>query len=92
MAEHLKAMLDSQPHHPSALEVIRRCVAACLDCGAACTTCAIIPEFLSWTSSLIYWIGILSIGTICLDCSGSGNRYVYCHVDNPATATACSAL
>jgi hypothetical protein len=40
MAEHLKAMLDSQPHHPSALEVIRRCIAACLDCGAVCTSCA----------------------------------------------------
>jgi Domain of Unknown Function (DUF326) len=40
MTQHLQAMLDSQPHHPSALDVIRRCIAACLDCSAACTSCA----------------------------------------------------
>ena len=40
MANHLTAMLESQPHRPSALEVVRDCIAACLDCGAVCTSCA----------------------------------------------------
>ena len=38
--DHLQAMLDSQPHHPSAMEAIHRCIAACFDCAQACTTCA----------------------------------------------------
>lgn len=40
MTRHLQAMLDSQPHHPSALDVIRRCIESCLDCSAICTSCA----------------------------------------------------
>jgi hypothetical protein len=40
MTQHLQAMLQSQPHHPSAQPVIERCIASCLDCGAVCTSCA----------------------------------------------------
>jgi hypothetical protein len=37
MAEHLTAILDSQPHHPSSQEVIRRCIGTCMERPAART-------------------------------------------------------
>ena len=38
--DHLQEMLRNQPHQPSALDTIRRCIEACFDCAQTCTLCA----------------------------------------------------
>jgi hypothetical protein len=38
--DHLPEMLRSQPHQPSAMGAIERCIAACFDCAQTCTSCA----------------------------------------------------
>lgn len=73
MTEHLRAMLDSQPHHPSAQDVVRRCIEACLDCSAVCTSCADACLSEQNVAHLVYCI---RLDLDCADTCGTTGRMV----------------
>lgn len=88
MTEHLKAMLDSQSHHPSAQEVIRRCIAACLDCSATCTGCA--DACLS-EQNIPHLVHCLRLDLDCADICGTTARVVG-RLTKPNKATTAAIL